>query len=245
LEYVSRPLRGHANSRLRSALACAADIFLRRIDFLEGPAKTRPMGTPDFHAERSLLERGIWPVAGIDEAGRGPLAGPVSAAAVILDPDNVPQGLSDSKRLSPTVREELYGAITLHALAVGVAFASAEEIDQINIRQAVFCAMRRALAALALVPRHVLIDGRDIPPGLPLSAEPIVKGDASVASIAAASIIAKVTRDRLMRRYCALYPAYGFGAHFGYATKAHLAAITAHGPCPLHRLSFRPFKAVS
>ncbi len=201
------------------------------------------MGLPDFHRERSFLERGIWPVAGVDEAGRGPLAGPVAAAAVILDPCNVPCGLDDSKRLSPKAREALYGFITRHALAVAVAFASAEEIDQINIRQAVFCAMRRALAALTLAPRHVLIDGNDVPPDLPVPAEPIVKGDATVASIAAASVVAKVTRDRLMRRYCALYPAYGFGAHFGYATKTHLAAISAHGPCPLHRLSFRPIRA--
>jgi ribonuclease HII len=201
------------------------------------------MGTPEFHVERRLLERGIWPVAGIDEAGRGPLAGPVAAAAVILGPCNVPLGLNDSKRLSPTVREELYDVIMLRALAVAVAFASAEEIDRINIRQAVFCAMRRALAALTLVPCHVLIDGSDVPPNLPVAAESIVKGDATVASIAAASIIAKVTRDRLMRRYGDLYPAYGFGAHFGYATKAHLAAIAAHGPCPLHRLSFGPLRA--
>jgi ribonuclease HII len=201
------------------------------------------MGTPEFHVERRLLERGIWPVAGIDEAGRGPLAGPVAAAAVILGPCNVPLGLNDSKRLSPTVREELYDVIMLRALAVAVAFASAEEIDRINIRQAVFCAMRRAVAALTLVPCHVLIDGSDVPPNLPVAAESIVKGDATVASIAAASIIAKVTRDRLMRRYGDLYPAYGFGAHFGYATKAHLAAIAAHGPCPLHRLSFGPLRA--
>jgi len=228
---------------MQSVSACVADIFLRRIDFWRGPAKTRPMGTPDFHAERSLLERGIWPVAGIDEAGRGPLAGPVAAAAVVLDPRNIPPGLDDSKCLSHEAREELYGAITLHALAVGVAFTSVEEIDQINIRQAVFCAMRRALAALTLVPCHALIDGGDVPPDLPVPAQSIVKGDATVASIAAASIIAKVTRDRLMRRYCALYPAYGFGTHFGYATKAHLSAIVAHGPCPLHRMSFRPFSA--
>jgi ribonuclease HII len=201
------------------------------------------MGTPDFSIESSLLKRGIWPVAGIDEAGRGPLAGPVAAAAVILDPRNIPLGLDDSKRLTPEARERLYGSIMLHALAVAVAFASAEEIDQINIRQAVLCAMRRALAALALAPRQVLVDGRDVPPDLPIPAEPIVAGDATVASIAAASIIAKVTRDRMMRGYCGLYPAYGFSTHFGYATKAHLAAISAHGPCPLHRVSFRPLKA--
>jgi ribonuclease HII len=201
------------------------------------------MPTPDFHVERKLLERGIWPVAGIDEAGRGPLAGPVAAAVVILDPHNVPHGLNDSKVLSPKAREELYDLLMLHALAIAVAFASAAEIDQINIRQAVFCAMRRAVGALTLAPLHILIDGSDMPPDLSAPAEMIVKGDATIASIAAASLIAKVTRDRLMRHYCDLYPAYGFSKHFGYATKAHLAAIAAHGPCPLHRMSFSPFKA--
>jgi ribonuclease HII len=198
---------------------------------------------PNFQLERRLLQRGIWPVAGVDEAGRGPLAGPVAAAAVILHPGSIPQGLNDSKCLTPEQREQLYALIMLHAQAVAVAFASAEEIDQINIRRAVFRAMERSLAALTLAPRQVLIDGSDVPSGLLVPAEPIVKGDATVASIAAASIIAKVTRDRLMRGYCALYPVYGFGRHFGYATDAHLAAISAHGPCPLHRLSFRPFKA--
>jgi ribonuclease HII len=200
------------------------------------------MGAPDFQAESSLLARGIWPVAGMDEAGRGPLAGPVVAAAVILDPRQVPQGLNDSKLLSAAAREEIYPLLMRQALAVSAAFASAAEIDRINIRQAVFCAMRRAFAALTLAPRYLLIDGDDMPPGLPGPAETIVKGDASVSSIAAASIIAKVTRDRLMRRYSDLYPAYGFAVHFGYATKAHLTAITEHGPCPLHRMSFRPFK---
>ncbi|MCI0600537.1 MAG: ribonuclease HII [Beijerinckiaceae bacterium] len=200
------------------------------------------MGMPDFAAERTLLRRGIWPVAGIDEAGRGPLAGPVAAAAVILDPRKVPPGLNDSKLLPPKEREGLYETIMLQALAVSVAFASAAEIDEINIRQGVFSAMRRALAALTLAPRQVLIDGKDLPSGLSVPAEAIVKGDGAVASIAAASIIAKVTRDRLMRRYCDLYPVYGFSKHFGYGTKAHLAAIAEHGPCPQHRLSFRPFK---
>ena len=201
------------------------------------------MGTLNFRVERDLLKRGIWPVAGIDEAGRGPLAGPVAAAAVVLDPRAVPRGLNDSKQLTAEERDRLYKEIMLHALAVAVAFASAAEIDQINIRQATFLAMRRALDTLALPPRHVLIDGDDLPPGLCVSAETIVKGDALISSIAAASIVAKVTRDRLMRRVCSLYPAYRFSEHFGYATKAHLAAIGTHGPCPFHRLSFRPFAA--
>jgi ribonuclease HII len=201
------------------------------------------MGTLNFRVERDLLKRGTWPVAGIDEAGRGPLAGPVAAAAVVLDPRAVPRGLNDSKQLTAEERDRLYKEIMLRALAVAVAFASAAEIDQINIRQATFLAMRRALDALDLAPRHVLIDGDDLPPRLWVSAETIVKGDALISSIAAASIVAKVTRDRLMRRVCSLYPAYRFSEHFGYATKAHLAAIATHGPCPFHRLSFRPFAA--
>jgi ribonuclease HII len=198
---------------------------------------------PNFRVERNLLKRGIWPVAGIDEAGRGPLAGPVAAAAVILDPRKLPRGLNDSKLLTPEERERLYEVIMLQALAVAVAFASAAEIDRINIRQATFSAMRRALFALSVAPRHVLIDGNDLPPGLDLPAETIVKGDAANSSIAAASIIAKVTRDRLMRRLCRLYPAYRFSEHYGYATNAHVATIAEHGPCPFHRLSFRPFAA--
>jgi ribonuclease HII len=201
------------------------------------------MTKPNFRVERNLQKRGIWPVAGIDEAGRGPLAGPVAAAAVILDPRKVPRGLNDSKLLAPEERERLYNVIMLQALAVAVAFASAAEIDRINIRQATFSVMRRALFALSVAPRHVLIDGNDLPPGLDLPAEAIVKGDAAISSIAAASIIAKVARDRLMRRLCGLYPAYRFGQHFGYATKAHLAAIAGHGPCLIHRLTFRPFAA--
>ncbi len=199
------------------------------------------MGNPTFRVERNLLKHGIWPVAGIDEAGRGPLAGPVAAAAVVLNPHKVPRGLNDSKLLTPEERERLYEVIMRNAIAVAVAFASAAEIDRINIRQATFSAMRRALFALAFAPGHVLIDGNDLPPGLGLPAETIVKGDAAVSSIAAASIIAKVARDRLMRRLCSFYPAYRFSEHFGYATQAHLAAIAAHGPCPFHRLSFRPF----
>jgi len=200
------------------------------------------MTKPDFRAERDLRERGFWPVAGIDEAGRGPLAGPVAAAAVILDPGKLPRGLNDSKQLTPGERDRLYDEILLHASAVSVAFASAAEIDQINIRQATFLAMRRALFALSAAPKYVLIDGNDLPPDLRVPAETIIKGDALIASIAAASIIAKVTRDRLMRRVCRLYPAYRFSQHFGYGTKAHIAAIAEHGPCPFHRLSFRPFR---
>src|SRR3984893_9651812 len=158
------------------------------------------MGNPNFRVERNLLKRGIWPVAGIDEAGRGPLAGPVAAAAVILDPRKLPRGLNDSKQLTPSERERLYVEIMLDAIAVALGFASAAQIDRINIRQATFSAMRRALFALSVAPRHVLIDGNDLPPGLGLPAESIVKWDAGISSIAAASIADQPTRDRLMRR---------------------------------------------
>ncbi len=202
------------------------------------------MERPDFRMERRLLRRGVWPVAGMDEAGRGPLAGPVAAAAVILDPQNIPRGLNDSKLLTPEEREKLYGSIMARAVAVAVGFSSAAEIDSINIRQATLRAMRRALAALAAPPRYVLIDGDDLPPGLCCDGETIVKGDGAILSVAAASIVAKVVRDRLMRRLCAVYPVYGFSQHVGYATPAHLAAIAANGPCPYHRLSFSPFRMI-
>ncbi|ACK50545.1 Ribonuclease H [Methylocella silvestris BL2] len=198
---------------------------------------------PDFRLERKLLRRDVWPVAGVDEAGRGPLAGPVAAAAVILDPDNLPRGLNDSKQLTREEREKLYESIMKRALAVAVGFSSVKEIDAVNIRQATFRAMRRALAALAASPRYVLIDGNDLAPDLCCEGETIVKGDASILSIAAASIVAKVTRDRLMSRLCAVHPVYGFSQHVGYGTPAHLQAIEAHGPCPFHRLTFRPFRA--
>ena len=197
---------------------------------------------PHFRYERQLTKKDCWPVAGIDEAGRGPLAGPVAAAAVILDPQRLPKGINDSKVLSAEEREELYGEIIACAIAVSVAFATAREIDLINIRQASHAAMRRSLAALAVAPRYVLVDGNDLPKSLRCTGETIVAGDARSLSIAAASIIAKVTRDRLMARLCQLYPVYGFSRHVGYATPEHLTAIGKHGPCPYHRLSFSPFK---
>jgi ribonuclease HII len=198
---------------------------------------------PDFSFEQELMARGIWPVAGVDEVGRGPLAGPVTAAAVILDPEDVPAGVNDSKALSAEEREELYAEIMQRAKAVAIASASASEIDRINIRQATLTAQRRALAALSVAPRYALLDGNDMPDGLCCEARAIIKGDALSASIAAASIVAKVTRDRLMARLCPLYPVYGFSRHVGYATREHLAAIAAHGPSPFHRLSFSPFRA--
>ncbi len=209
-----------------------------------GPTGTG-MALPHFRRERALLKRGAGPVAGIDEVGRGPLAGPVCAAAVVLDPARVPKTLNDSKQLPPDVREALYDEIMDRALGVGVAFASAAEIDSINIRQATHLAMRRALAGLSTVPGYVLVDGNDLPSCLICEGETLVKGDASSASIAAASIVAKVTRDRLMRRLCAVHPAYGFSRHVGYPTREHLTALTIHGACGFHRMSFAPLRALS
>ncbi len=181
------------------------------------------------------IELGL--VCGIDEAGRGPLAGPVCAAAVILPRDWEPEGLNDSKKLSPERREALYGEITRHSLAWSVAFASEQEIDEVNILQATFLAMRRALAGLTAVPDFALVDGnRDPLLGIPTRCE--VKGDGRYACIAAASILAKVSRDRLMDEMDALYPQYGFLRHKGYPTKAHYEALAKFGPCPIHRRSF-------
>ena len=203
------------------------------------------MALPHFRRERSLMKRGAGPVAGIDEVGRGPLAGPVCAAAVVLDPARIPKKLNDSKQLQPDIRETLYDEIMARALSVGVAFASAAEIDRINIRQATHLAMRRALAGLGTVPGYVLVDGNDLPSCLICEGETLIKGDASSASIAAASIVAKVTRDRLMRRLCAIPPVYGFSRHVGYPTREHLAALADHGACAFHRMSFAPVRALA
>ncbi len=199
--------------------------------------------TAHFHRETHAIARGLWPLAGVDEVGRGPLAGPVVAAAVILDPQAVPEGLDDSKNLSAARREEMFALIAQSALAIGVASATAAEIDAINIRQATLLAMRRAVAALAVAPASVLVDGND-PPVLACACDSVIGGDAQIASIAAASIIAKVTRDAMMARLCARYPAYGFSAHAGYGTPQHRAALLARGPCPEHRYSFAPVKGV-
>jgi ribonuclease HII len=204
-----------------------------------------PPAHPHFRRERALMRAGVWPVAGLDEAGRGPLAGPVAAAAVILDPDRLPKGLADSKVLTGDEREALYERILSRALAVAVGFSPAGEIDRINIRQATFAAMRRALHALPLRASHALVDGNDLPPTFHCPGETIIKGDATSMSIAAASIVAKVTRDRLMRRMHEAYPGYGFDRHMGYGTKAHLDAIRAHGHCAIHRVSFAPFRQLT
>ena len=197
---------------------------------------------PTFTRERALHSRGMRHVAGVDEAGRGPLAGPVCAAAVILDPADLPQGIDDSKKLTSARRAAAYDEIMARALAVALSFGSLTEIERLNIRGATLLAMRRAVSGLSLRPAHALIDGRDVPQGLPCPAQALVAGDALCLSIAAASIIAKVTRDRLMARLDALHPAYGFARNAGYGTRGHLAAIKAHGPCPWHRMTFAPLR---
>jgi ribonuclease HII len=182
-------------------------------------------------------------VAGVDEAGRGPLAGPVVAAAVILDDRQPIAGLADSKVLSPRKRERLFDEIRAKALACCIAEASVEEIDRLNILQASLLAMRRAVEGLRLVPHRVLVDGNQLPV-LNMPAAAIVSGDAKVPAISAASILAKVYRDRLCLALDRDYPNYGFAAHKGYPTAAHLAALRQHGACPVHRRSYAPVRAV-
>lgn len=191
--------------------------------------------------ERRLVRCGQDIVAGLDEVGRGPLAGPVVAAAVVLDLRRIPDGLADSKALSAERREELF-ALIVRSAQVGVATVSAGEIDRINIRQASLLAMCRALDALPCVPDVALVDGNDAP-DLRCPAHTIIKGDALVPSIAAASIVAKVMRDRMMKRVDELFPAYGFATNVGYSTATHLAALARTGPCPYHRRSFAPVRA--
>lgn len=182
-------------------------------------------------------------VAGVDEAGRGPLAGPVVAAAVILDELNPIKGLADSKILTALRREKLFDEIRAKALCFSIAEASVEEIEQLNILQATLLAMRRAVEGLRLKPNKVLVDGNRLPV-LDMLAEAIVKGDATVPAISAASILAKVHRDRWCAEYDQEFPQYGFAKHKGYGTAEHLAALRAHGACPQHRKTFRPVTEV-
>jgi ribonuclease HII len=199
------------------------------------PVAVKP---PSFRRERALIKLGIWPVAGCDEAGRGPLAGPVVAAAVVLDPKRIPKGIDDSKRLTAERREELFEKICATA-SVSVAFASTARIDRDNILRASLWALKRAVQALPEIPKHVFVDGRD---RLDVSCdcEAVIGGDGLVVSVAAASIIAKVTRDRLM---CALSqdcPGYGFESHKGYSVPEHLEALDRLGPSVHHRSFFAP-----
>jgi len=183
-------------------------------------------------------------VAGVDEAGRGPLAGEVVAAAVILDPNNKIDGLADSKKLSEKKREMLFEEITKKALSYGIASASIEEIDEMNILHASMLAMSRAVDKLSVAPEYVLVDGNRVPKQLKCDAEAVVKGDARHEAISAASILAKVTRDRVIIAMAECYPQYGFEKHKGYPTAVHLAALKEHGITPIHRRSFGPVKKI-
>lgn len=195
---------------------------------------------PDLSLELVLHARGLFRIAGIDEAGRGPLAGPVAAAAVILPGNFVCHGLDDSKKLSAPRREVFYKILTTDpSIQWTVATACHEEIDRLNILAATHLAMSRAVAALPMIPDHCLIDGPRIR-NFPHPHDGIVKGDGLSLSIAAASIIAKVTRDRIMRELDAEFPEFGFARHHGYGTKMHLEALRIHGPCRHHRRSFQP-----
>ncbi len=198
-----------------------------------------PMSGPDYSFETSALASGAHCVAGVDEVGRGPLAGPVTAAAVILDPDNIPEGLNDSKKLTATRRQVLHDAL-LACAEVSVAHASVEEIDALNILRASHLAMERAVAGLARTPDMALIDGNMIPKGLSIPARAIIKGDAISLSISAASIVAKITRDRIMWDLAQQFPGYGWETNVGYPSKSHKEALQNLGVTPHHRRSFRP-----
>jgi len=194
---------------------------------------------PHYIFESRMLKTMAGPIAGVDEAGRGPLAGPVVAAAVILDRKKIPKGLNDSKKMTAETREVAFAAIQICAIAIGVGEASVDEIDLINIRQATHLAMARAVRALATAPMFALVDGNDAP-ALPCPCDTIVEGDGRSLSIAAASIIAKVTRDRMMLALHEEHPHYGWITNKGYGTGEHLEALGRHGPCRHHRRSFAP-----
>jgi ribonuclease HII len=203
-----------------------------------GPATAAP------HLETLLWRVGIRHVAGVDEVGMGPLAGPVVAAAVVLPEGTRVDGVADSKALTAAARERLEEEIRRRAVSVGIGIVEPDEIDRLNVYQAGLTASRRAIEALSVVPGFVLVDGREIP-GLRIPQSAYPKGDAFVCSIAAASIVAKVHRDALMRTLDGEYPGYGFAQHMGYATRAHLEAIRTLGPSPVHRRSFAPVRAAT
>ncbi|MBX3552623.1 MAG: ribonuclease HII [Pseudolabrys sp.] len=221
---MPRPNRSPSNSKDAEPRLPIAETVLR----------------PTFRRERRALAKGIWPVAGCDEAGRGPLAGPVVAAAVVLDPQRIPRGLNDSKKLDAQEREKLYDKICATA-DVAVAFGSTERIDRDNILRASLWALARAVGSLSVRPKLVYVDGRDRI-DVSCDCEAVIGGDALVLSIAAASIVAKVTRDRLMRRIGAMHPGYGFERHMGYGVPEHVAALRALGPTIHHRRSFAPVR---
>lgn len=193
---------------------------------------------PDYEIEKAAVNSGFSCICGVDEAGRGPLAGPVCAAAVILPEGAVIEGLDDSKKLTEKKREKLYDIIKETAVAYSVAYGTLEEIESVNILEATYLAMNRAIEGLSVKPDFALIDGNRVPRGIKIPCETIVKGDSKSMSVAAASVLAKVTRDRLMLEYDKKYPEYNFKKHKGYGTKEHTELIKQYGPCEIHRLSF-------
>lgn len=193
---------------------------------------------PDYEFEKAAVNSGFGCICGVDEAGRGPLAGPVCAAAVILPAGAVIEGLDDSKKLTEKKRERLYDIIKQTAVAYSVAYGTLEEIETVNILEATYLAMNRAIEGLNVKPDFALIDGNRVPRGIKIPCETIVKGDSKSMSVAAASVLAKVTRDRLMLEYDKKYPEYNFKKHKGYGTKEHTELIKQYGPCEIHRLSF-------
>ena len=193
---------------------------------------------PDYEFEKAAVNSGFSCICGVDEAGRGPLAGPVCAAAGILPEDAVIEGLDDSKKLTEKKREKLYDIIKETAVAYSVAYGTLEEIENVNILEATYLAMNRAIEGLSVKPDFALIDGNRVPRGIKIPCETIVKGDSKSMSVAAASVLAKVTRDHLMLEYDKKYPEYNFKKHKGYGTKEHTELIKQYGPCEIHRLSF-------
>ena len=193
---------------------------------------------PDYEFEKAAVNSGFSCICGVDEAGRGPLAGPVCAAAVILPEGAVIEGLDDSKKLTEKKRERLYDIIKETAVDYSVAYGTLEEIETVNILEATYLAMNRAIEGLSVKPDFALIDGNRVPRGIKIPCETIVKGDSKSMSVAAASVLAKVTRDRLMLEYDKKYPEYNFKKHKGYGTKEHTELIKQYGPCEIHRPSF-------
>ncbi len=193
---------------------------------------------PDYEFEKAAVNSGFSCICGVDEAGRGPLAGPVCAAAVILPEGAVIEGLDDSKKLTEKKRERLYDIIKETAVAYSVAYGTLEEIETVNILEATYLAMNRAIEGLSVKPDFALIDGNRVPRGIKIPCETIVKGDSKSMSVAAASVLAKVTRDRLMLEYDKKYPEYNFKKHKGYGTREHTELIKQYGPCEIHRFSF-------
>ncbi|TCS76058.1 ribonuclease HII [Effusibacillus lacus] len=233
---VSARILGAMRKDSRQGVRAIAESYLRKRSKLQMEAKRME---ELWTFERSLAAQGFQTIAGVDEAGRGPLAGPVVAGACILPLGIEIPGLNDSKQLTPGQRESLFHLIREKAVAFGIGIVDVDYIDTYNILQAAYEAMRRAIKAMDTMPDHLLNDAVTIP-GVSVPQMPIVKGDAKSHSIAAASILAKVTRDRLMQEYGRIYPEYGFERHMGYSTPEHIDALQRYGPCPIHRRSFAP-----